>query len=767
MGRIQVMHSNLPKVILQIADLIRNNSLKDDSSLILSAANEDSRNIEHLFNLGIECAENNKLLDAIIIFDCLYVGIKSDIRIPFNLGFLNSRLGNFEAALEAFDLAIKINPNDIDAILNKGVTLHELQCFHEAIDLYEKAQTVWPDNLDLFVNKGVSLYGLKRYEEALNIFDEVINLQFNNLNAHLNKGNALSKLNRADEAVASYDKALSLDSNCVEAWSNRGFSLHMLGQYVEAIKSYDRALILDPDYAEAWLNKGITLFELKQFDAALAHQDRCLALKPIHPEAWMNKAAVLIEERRYDEACFYFEKALNLKPDLDWMFGDYLHLKMKLCNWNNLKKDQQRLIEGMRGHKKITTMFPLLSQLDSPEAHKNWSEFYSKTKYPFNPILGPILKGVRREKIRIGYFSADFRVHPVAFLTAELFERHDKDQFEIIAFSFGADDRSQIRNRLVESFSQFYDVRNMSDRDIAELSRNVGIDIAVDLGGYTADCRTGIFAYRAAPIQISYLGFLGTMGAKYIDYLIADKTIIPDGFEDYYSEKIVYLPSYQVNDSKRIASEKLFTRSELGLPQKGFVFTCFNSNYKILPATFNSWMNILRKTEGSVLFLYADNQWSEANLIEEAKIRGIESNRIVFGKHLDADAYLARYKACDLFLDTFPYNAGTTASDALWMGLPVLTMTGKSFASRVAASLLTAIDLPELITGTQEEYERLAVDLASNPERLAAVKQKLAKHKLSMPLFDADLFSRNLERAYIQMYDRYLADLPVDHINIV
>jgi protein O-GlcNAc transferase len=349
---------------------------------------------------------------------------------------------------------------------------------------------------------------------------------------------------------------------------------------------------------------------------------------------------------------------------------------------------------------------------------------------------------------------------------AELFELHDKTRFETIAFSFGVDDKSPMRFRLNQAFSRFIDVSDMSDLEIAKLARELQIDIAIDLSGFTSDCRTGLFAYRAAPVQVSYLGYLGTMGADYIDYILADKTIIPDGSEYFYAEKIAYLPSYQVNDRKRVISDKVFTKQELGLPEKSFVFCCFNSNYKILPSTFDSWMRILHAVEGSVLFLFADNKWAEENLKKEAEARGINIARLVFGKSLPADEYLARYRTCDLFLDTSPYNAGTTASDALWTGLPVLTLMGQSFASRVAASLLNAVGLPGLVTNTQQEYEKLAIELAMNPNKLADIKLHLSNNRLSAPLFNTPLFAKNLEEMYIKMHERYQSDLQPDHLAI-
>jgi predicted O-linked N-acetylglucosamine transferase (SPINDLY family) len=309
-------------------------------------------------------------------------------------------------------------------------------------------------------------------------------------------------------------------------------------------------------------------------------------------------------------------------------------------------------------------------------------------------------------------------------------------------------------------------VRTKSDQEIAHLARNLEIDIAIDLGGHTSQGRTGIFAHRTAPIQLSYIGYLGTMGAEYYDYLLADKTIIPNGSEHFYSEKIAYLPSYQVNDRKRTISEKQFTRAELGLSQASIIFCCFNNNYKILPVTFGSWMRILKAVDGSVLFVYADNDWSKTNLINEARVRGIDSSRLVFGERIPYEGYLARYRVCDLFLDTFPYNAGTTASDALWSGLPLITLQGESFASRVAASLLKAIDIPELITTNQEQYEALAIELALNPQKLRSIKHKLINNRLTTPLFDTPLFTKNLEAAYTQMYDRYQAGLKPEHIVI-
>ena len=440
---------------------------------------------------------------------------------------------------------------------------------------------------------------------------------------------------------------------------------------------------------------------------------------------------------------------------------------MKICSWSGLAESLEDISQKVAANEKVTHPFPLLALNDDALLHKKSSEIYIQSRYPFNPVLEPILKRPQSQKIRVGYFSADFQNHPVAFLIAELFELHDRSQFEIYGFSLvkAADEMSR---RLQLAFDYSIEAQGMSDIEIAQLSRSLNIDVAVDLTGFTQDARTGIFAHRAAPIQINYLGYPGTMGADYMDYIIADKTLISPQSQQSYSEKVVYLPnSYQANDRKRLISDRQFIRQELGLPENGFVFCCFNNNFKILPATFEGWMRILKAVEGSVLWLFQDNSWAVENLKKEAEKQGITPDRLVFAERLPLPEHLARHRKADLFLDTFPYNAHTTTSDALWAGLPVLTLMGGSFASRVAASLLNAVGLPELITSTQEEYEALAIELAMNTKKLADIKLKLANNYLTAPLFDTPLFTKNLEEAYLKMMEWYQADMMPDHIFIV
>jgi predicted O-linked N-acetylglucosamine transferase (SPINDLY family) len=682
------------------------------------------------------------------------------------LGLIKASQTSYREAIDFLSKAARIQPKDASIQYNLAKALSDYGLDKESIPHHKKAVELSPMNAEAWLNYGKTISNLSRHDEAVILYDKALSLEPNYAQAVLNKGAALKELGRYEEAMAFAERAIELNPNLAEGWINKGVALKKLKRYGEAIAHYDQALTLKPDYHEAWGNKGLALQGLKRYGEAMAHYDQALTLKPDYHEAWANKGEALQELKRYEEAIAHYDQALSLKDDIDWLYGALVHAKMSICSWSGVTDFCKNIVKKVLAGEKVTVPFALLALIDDASLHKKSAEMYVQDKHPVNQALGPILARTSSTKIRIGYFSADFKNHPVSILTAEMFELHDKNNYEIIAFSFGLDDEGPMRLRLKQAFSQFIDVSNMPEIEIAKLSRELKIDIGVDLGGHTSDSRTAIFSYRAAPIQISYIGYLGTMGAPYIDYILADKTLIPDELQRFYSEKIAYLPSYQANDRKRITSNRIFTRQELGLPKKGFVFCCFNSNYKILPATFDGWARILKAVAGSVLLLYAENQWVETNLKKEAEVRGINSAKIVFGRRMSTEEYLARYRVCDLFLDTFPYNAGATASDALWSGVPVLTLMGQSFASRIAASLLNAVGMPELITNTQEEYETLAIELAMNPQRLAGIKSKLIDGRLTAPLFDTPLFVKNLESTYMRMYERNQLGMQPDHLFI-
>jgi len=675
--------------------------------------------------------------------------------------------GNFDGADSILKRVLQVDPKNLLALNVLGLIKAAEAKYTEAANFLGRAARINPNDASLQYNLAKALSDSGNDRDALIHHKKAVALAPNNPEAWLNYGLSTLNLGLYENAITQFDKTLSLKPDYAEAWSNKGFTLHELKRYDEALAHYDKALSLKPDYAEVWSNKGVTLSDLKRYDEALAHYEQAIQLKPDYAEAWSNKGVTLSDLKRYDEAITHYDKALSLKPDIDWVSGDLRHSKMKICSWSGLAESLEDISKKVVANERVATPFSLLALNDDVLLHKKTSEIYTQSKYPFNPVLGPILKRPYSQKIRVGYFSADFKNHPVAYLISELFELHDRSQFEIYGFSLvkAADEMGR---RLQLAFDHSIEAQGMSDIEIAQLSRVLNIDIAVDLTGFTQDARTGIFSHRAAPIQVNYLGYPGTLGADYMDYIIADRSLIPLESQSCYSEKVVYLPnSYQVNDRKRLISDRQFTRQELGLPEHGFVFCCFNNNFKILPATFEGWMRILKIVEGSVLWLFQDNSWAVENFKKEAEKQGISADRLVFAERMPLPEHLARHRQADLFLDTFPYNAHTTASDALWAGLPVLTCMGESFASRVAASLLNAIGLPELITHTQAEYEALAIELATNPHKLADIKLKLAKNRLTTPLFDTPLFTKNLESAYIKMYERYQDDLQPDHITII
>jgi protein O-GlcNAc transferase len=762
-NKILAMNPQLQAQFQQAIQAFQDGNFEGADLILKEVLQNDINSANAVFELGIAYAKANRFMEASAIFCCLQLCRNNDVRIPYNLGLIHSLQGRHLLALEAYDAALKIQPNDVETLINKGSTCIDTKNYPLALEVLEKAIQIKPYIAEAWNNKGIALNNLNFYQDSITAYNEAIKLNPNYYEAWSNQSVPLKKLKLYKEALHACDKALNLKPDYAEAWNDKGSILIELKRYDEALTHYDKALSLKPDYVDGWSNKGVTLDELKRYDEALTHYDKALSLKPDYVKAWSNKGDTLNELKRYDEAIAHYDKAINLKADIDWIYGDLIYTKMKICDWSKseglLEFTKKQVMLG----KKFIQPFQLLALVDDALLHKKCSEIYV-SDYSTSSSLDSIPRRLDYSKIRIGYFSADFKNHPVAFLAAQLFESHDKSKFETYAFSL-TEANDDMRSRLVKAFDYFINVETQSDIQIAQLARSLNIDIAVDLTGFTKDSRTGIFSCRVAPIQANYLGYPGTMGADFIDYIIADKILISPELESYYSEKIVYLPnSYQVNDRKREISDKKFTRQELGLPKNGFVFCCFNNNYKILPVTFASWMRILNAVEDSVLWLFQDNSWAVENLKNEAIKEGIAVNRLVFAGFLPPTEHLARQSQADLFLDTFPYNAHTTASDALWVGLPVLTLIGRSFASRVAASLLSAIGLPELITNSQEEYEALAIELAVNSNKLADIKLKLANNRLNAPLFDTPLFTKNLEAAFIEMYERYRADLEPNHI---
>jgi len=564
-----------------------------------------------------------------------------------------------------------------------------------------------------------------------------------------------------------YEEILCVNPHHFDALQLLGVVFGQLKAYDKAIDFLSKALVLNPQSALVLNNRGQAYYDIGQYANALIDFEKALSIKPDYFELYSKCGDIYFELRQFEKSLSCYEKLLHINPDTDFLLGRVVYLKMLLCYWDRYDQTCAQIMSGIEQGNKVARPFGLQAITFSEQALKRGAEIFCKEHYPAQHSVLKIKRHLPSSKIRIAYLSGEFRDQATSILITELIELHDKDSFEIIAFDNGWDDQSIIRGRLAKAFDQMIDISGLNDLEAAQLIASLEIDILVNLNGFFGKPRTNIFAHRAAPIQVNYLGFPGTMGADYMDYLIADPTVIPKDSQQHYSEKIAYLPhAYQPNDSKRKISDVSFTRAQLGLPESGFVFCCFNNNYKITPSTFDAWMRILKAVEGSVLWLLSDNQTAEANLRSQMRARGVDDSRLIFAKRLTLAEHLARHRAADLFLDTLPYNAHTTASDALWAGLPVLTQMGTTFPGRVAASLLKAVKLPELITHTTEQYEALAIDLATHPEKLAQIREKLAANRLTTPLFDTPTFAKHIETAYEQMMERYWAGLAPDHIEV-
>ncbi|NTU58112.1 MAG: tetratricopeptide repeat protein [Chlorobiaceae bacterium] len=683
------------------------------------------------------------------------------------LGVIASQVQKHQLAIELFDRAIAINPELFIAWSNRGNSLKDLNLYEAALASYDRAIALCPGFALAWSNRGNVLQELKQLDAAIESYDKAIALNPVFAEAYSNRGNALFAARQFEAALGSYDQAMAINPDIAEAWSNRGNALQELKQLESALACYDKALALKPDYATAWSNRGNALSSLKRYEEAVASCDKAIAINADYADANFNRGNALQALKQFEAALASYEAAYASCPDYEFLSGTILHLRMKMCDWRGFSENLGKQEAAIAAFRKAATPFMALGVSDMPELHKKAAGVYVDAKYPPKGTPCEVKGCAEGGKIRIGYYSADFYNHATAYLMAELFESHDREKFEFYGFSFGPDTQDQMSRRVASAFDRFIDVRNLSDREVAVRSRELGIDIAVDLKGFTQDSRPGIFAERCAPVQVSYLGYPGTMGAAYMDYIIADETVIPRESQSDFIEKVVYLPySYQVNDSKRTISGRVFTKKELGLPESGFVFCCFNNNYKILPATFDGWMRILQAVDGSVLWLFEENPTAGKNLRKEAEARGVDASRLVFAKRMPLHEHLARHRFADLFIDTLPYNAHTTSSDALWAGLPVLTLMGKSFAGRVAASLLRAVELPELITCSQEEFEAKAVELATDVAKLDIIRRKLEKNRLTTPLFNAESFARHIESAFEAMYARSQSGLPPECIDV-
>ncbi|APB98374.1 tetratricopeptide repeat protein [Polynucleobacter asymbioticus] len=573
--------------------------------------------------------------------------------------------------------------------------------------------------------------------------------------------------NRPDDALRFFEQALQLNPDNSALHFNTAKALSTLQRDVDALEHHQKALALDPDNPEIWLNYGRSLDNLRKREEALTCYEKAVVLQPQMAEGWFNKGKILGELRRYTEALQSYINAYQLRPTEPFLLGIILHYKMLICDWADLDGIYLKIQQDLHAHQLVVEPFGFQGISTSEQDLLESAKIFAKQRFPSRgkAAIQSAPKS-KNEKIRIAYLCGEFRDQATSVLMTGVYESHDPEHFEIYALDNGWDDGGVLRPRMKKAFKEIIDISQMTDPAVVSLIEDLQIDILVNLNGYFGEGRQNIFASHPAPIQVNYLGFPGTLGAEYMDYLIADPIVIPADSRQYYKEKVAYMPnSYQANDSKRVIAAREFTRAELGLPESGFVYCCFNNNYKITPETFDSWMRILKAVAGSVLWLIQDNVPAEENLKAEALKRGISPDRIIFAQRLPLPEHLARHKMANLFLDTLPYNAHTTASDSLWAGVPVLTLLGNTFPGRVAASLLNAVGLAELVTHTPQAYEQRAIELARDPLALRGIQDRLVENRLTKPLFDTVLFTQDLEALYKKMVERYRANLAPEYIS--
>jgi len=679
-------------------------------------------------------------------------------------GASNAGLMQFDAAINNYKKALKINPDYAEAYNNIGAALNEKGDLEAAIESYKKALKIKPDYAEAYYNMGFALQNKLDPEAAIESYTQALKIKPDYADAYNNMGNILKDKGDLEAAIDSYKQAIKIKPDYVDAYNNMGIALKDKGDLEAAIDSYKQAIKIKPDYVDAYSNMGNALQDKGDLEAAIDNYKQAIKIKPDYADAYGNMGNVLKDKGDLEAAIDNYKQAIKIKPDYAEALSQSYHLAALMSDWafakaleKNLSSDQ---LEGN------LAVYGLLSLEDNPAMHLKRTTNLVKSKYNHLPLFN-IRPPLKSNRIKVGYFSSYFRQHPVTMLSVNMLEYSDKENFETFAFHYGKNIQDEYRLRITSAFDHFIDVSGMLDKEIAQLALEKEIDIAIEFNGFMKDERIGILAHRPAPIQINYLAYPGTMGANFYDYIVADTILIPEDQKINYSENIIYMPNcYMPQDGTRQISDKSITRQECNLPEDSFVFCCFNNSFKITPKEFDIWMRLLSKIDGSVLWLLKINKSSEVNLKTEAKKRGVEPNRLIFADKIPVEEHLARQKLADLFLDTFNVNAHTTASDALWVGLPVLTKIGKGFAARVASSLLTSLEVPELITTSEKEYEALALSLATNPEKLCSIKKKLADKRTSAPLFDTETYTKNLEKAYTQAYERYTQGLSPIEIKI-
>lgn len=672
-----------------------------------------------------------------------------------NLGNAEYAMGSIGAALESYDRSIALRADYAPAHNGRGNALLALNDCQGALASFERAVALMPGFTEALAHRGIALLKLERIEEAIEAFSSALKTRPNEARLLARRASALCLRWRYSEALADCELAIRMQPCLAEARYARLAALLGLRQFESVLADIDASQQTLADDPQIVLMGANAQRQLGRTNDALSSYRRALELRPDFADALLQLATLHMAERRYDDAAAAFERLLAIAPDYDFARGACLNAKLQIFDWSGFARSAQRIIADTDGRKKVDLPLTFLSISDDPELQLQCAAAHARTLPKARAPDFP-RRAMHHDRVRVAYMSADFLGHPTAYLLAGLFEAHDRTRFEVFAISFRSDPRSPMAERLRIAFEHFIDVSESSDGEIAELIHALEIDIAVDLMGYTAEDRPGVLMRRPASLQVSYIGFPATMGAGHMDYIIGDSYVIPPTSAQYFSERVVRLPEcFQANDSKRSSDSKRVTRPEAGLPQDAFVWCAFHASFKINPPLFDIWARLLRAKPNSVLWLISNTALAERNLGREAARRGIEPERLIFAKREPYPRHLARLALADLCLDTWPFNGGATTSDALWSGVPVVTCSGRSFASRMSGSLLRAVGLSELAAESFAEYERLALSLASEGGALAAVRARLKDGRDTGALFDTDRFRRHLEAAYIRMWQRH------------
>jgi len=685
--------------------------------------------MEKKFQEAFELHKNGSLQEAKKIYEAILEETPNDFNCLHHLGLIAKNNKEYLSAFELISQAITINPNSAAAHFNLGNVLKSLNKINDAIASYDKAINIKPDH-ELYFLRGIAFHELKKLDEALTSYDESIKLKPDAFTAYSNRGSVLVELKKIKDGIADFDKAIQINSNFINARYNRGLALRLLGKNEESIEAFKAIIQIEPNHLKSLYELALIYKVLNEFNLTLTYCAQILKIDPNHSQAII----------------------LSIKT------------RKITCDWTYYEKDISYALKKINDDEESVGPFSSLSFFNDPAIQKKIIGAYSSKYYPPNNFFNKILPYKKHKKIRIAYFSPDFYNHPVSNLIVELIEKHDKSKFEIYGFSLVNWPDNEVNIRLKKSFTKFLNVENMLTKDIVRLAREMEIDITIDLAGYSGvKVTTDIFAMRTAPIQINFLGFPGTSGADYFDYIIADPVTIPKNYQKYYSEKIFYLDICFPIDTKKVSVKNTFNRQYFNLPINCFIFCCINNNYKFNPFIFNSWMKILSKVDDSILFLRADNDLAKDNLRKEAITKNIDPNRLIFAKKLDYPMYIEMLNLMDLSLDTYPFNGMSSSCDVLWSGLPILTLMGDAYSSRGCSSLLSSVKLNSLITHSIDDYEKLAIDFAKNPKKLKKLRGKII-NKSSLDLFNINKFTKNIEDGYQKIYARCQANLPPAHI---